>query len=79
MKPTVGRIVHYTDYSPGNTPMSCAALVTTVNEDSSLGLAIFYPWGGSTWLRAVWAAGHGIAAGTEPALGKWQWPARESA
>jgi hypothetical protein len=48
MKPTVGRIVHYTNLGDKDgryPPEQQAAIVTRVKEDGKVSLHIFYPTG----------------------------------
>jgi hypothetical protein len=81
MKPTIGRIVHYTNLGDRDgkyPPEVQAALITRVHSDEAVALHVFYPTGQSD-IPTVLRAGEGVAAGAEDARGKWQWPARESA
>lgn len=91
MKPTVGRIVHYTNLGDRDgkyPPEIQAALITGVNSDGTVSLKVFYRTGVFDMPSVEQAlipgmpdgpapAGGWIAAGSEDARGKWQWPARE--
>jgi len=91
MKPTIGRIVHYTNLGDRDgkyPPEIQAALITGVNADGTVSLKVFYRTGVFDMPSVERAmvpgmpdapAPHGgaIAAGSEDARGKWQWPARE--
>jgi hypothetical protein len=93
MKPTIGRIVHYTNLGDRDgkyPPEIQAAIITGVNDDGTVALHVFYKTGQfdmPSVARAVIEgmpegpapAGGDVAAGSEDARGKWQWPARESA
>ena len=70
MQPSVGRIVHYVSYgTPGGEYASqCrAAVVTEVNEDGTVGLAVLNPTG-QFFNRSV------MADFTENQGGTWHWP-----
>lgn len=78
MKPTVGRIVHYTNLGDkdGKYPPECiAALITKINADGTVALKCFYPTGIFD-VPSIAQAGEGVAPATEAARGKWQWPER---
>lgn len=78
MKPTIGRIVHYTNLGDRDgkyPPEKQAALITGVNVDETVSLHVFYRTGGFD-MPAVEHAGL-AEAGSEEARGMWQWPARE--
>ena len=80
MKPTVGRMVHYTNLGDRDgkyPPEIQAALITGVNVDGSVALHVFYRTGQFN-MPCVDQAPDTIMAGTEDARGKWQWPVRES-
>ena len=93
MKPSIGRIVHYTnlgDREGKYPPEIQAALITGVNADGTVALHVFYKAGQFDMPSVAQAVlpgysdapapeGGQIAAGSEDARGKWQWPARESA
>ncbi len=76
MKPSVGRIIHYTSlgsadgkYSPELVP----AIIVGVNDDGTVALHTFYRTGQFN-LNSV---EHTLeTAGTAPARGKWAWPER---
>lgn len=79
MKPTVGRIVHYTNLGDRDgkyPPETQAALITGINADGTVALHVFYKTGQFD-MPSVERAGDGTLAGAEGARGKWQWPARE--
>jgi len=79
MKPTVGRIVHYTNLGDRDgkyPPETQAALITGVNADGTVALHVFYKTGQFD-MPSVAQAPALVAAGSEDARGKWQWPARE--
>ena len=91
MKPTVGRIVHYTNLGDRDgkyPPETQAALITKVNDvnpgndprlsgaKQTVALHIFYPTGQFD-MASVEQADENVLAGSEAARGKWQWPARE--
>lgn len=63
MEPTIGRIVHYAPYSE---TAPHAALVTEVEPDGTVALAIFSTT--STYFL------RGVKQGSEP--GQWDWPPR---
>lgn len=70
-KPSVGRIVHYQAYgTPGGEYKSVprAAVVTQVNDDGTIGLAILNPTG--MFFNPT------IAYSEEPKPGCWNWPPR---
>lgn len=74
MKPTIGRIVHYTNLGDrdGKYPPSIvAAIVTGINEDGTIALHCFYR-AGQFDMQAVPFTEE--LAGTEGARGKWRWP-----
>ena len=77
MKPTVGRIVHYTNLGDKDPcanawsrgcPGTQAALITAVHEDGTVSLHIFYE------------AGHfdmfDVPYSDAPKRGHWHWPPR---
>lgn len=67
MRPTVGRIVHYTNLGDKDgrfPPETQAAIITGVNEDGTVTLHIFMPC---------------VPFSEEPLTrGHWNWPPRES-
>jgi hypothetical protein len=70
MQPTVGRIVHYVSYgTPGGeyTSQCRAAVVTEVNPDGAVGLAVLNPTG-MFFNQGV------MADFTENQGGTWHWP-----
>jgi hypothetical protein len=78
MKPSIGRIVHYTNLGDRDgkyPPEVQAALITKLNADGTVALHIFYPTGQFD-MASVPFTEH--AAGSEGARGKWTWPAREA-
>lgn len=90
MKPSIGRIVHYTnlgDREGKYPPEIQAAMITGVNADGTVALHVFYKTGQFDMPSVAQAVvpgmsdalapeGGQIAAGSEDARGKWQWPAR---
>jgi len=91
MKPSIGRIVHYTNLGDRDgkyPPEIQAALITGVNDDGTVALKVFYKTGVFDMPSVAQALVPGmspgpapeggmIAAGSEDARGKWQWPTRE--
>lgn len=78
MKPSIGRIVHYTNLGDRDgkyPPEVQAALITGVNADGTVALHVFYKTGQFDMPSVSQAAT--AAAGSEDARGKWQWPVRE--
>jgi hypothetical protein len=91
MKPTVGRVVHYTSLGDrdGRYPSELhAAIITKVSQHTNftiegmaeenrydVSLRIFYETG-DFWMQRVSFTTE--RAGTEAARGKWSWPVRES-
>ena len=68
--PSVGRIVHYVSYgTPGGeyTKECVAAIVTKVEDSSTVDLCAFYPTG-LNFRAAVM-----LDEGDEPAGGSWHW------
>lgn len=77
MKPTIGRIVHYTNLGDRDgkyPPTVQAALVTGVNDDGTVSLHVYYRTGQFD-LASVHQTHE--PAGSDDARGKWCWPARE--
>lgn len=77
MKPTIGRIVHYTNLGDRDglfPPEIQAALVTRVNADGTVALHIFYQQG---QFDMPSVSKTDAAAGSEGARGCWNWPVRE--
>lgn len=76
MKPSIGRIVHYTNLGDRDgkyPPTVQAALITGVNDDGTVSLHVFY----KTGQFDLAACAHTEAtAGSEDARGKWSWPSR---
>lgn len=71
-QPSIGRIVHYTSYGTpgGEYGKECrAAVVTQINEDGTLGLAVLNPTGMffNPSIMADYTATQG---------GTWHWPER---
>jgi len=70
MKPTIGRIVHFEDGAYG----TCAALITNVDDESSVTLALFrkYPpiedQEPVVYVKAEYS--------DTPEIGHWSWPPR---
>ena len=79
MKPTVGRIVHYTpkDHEDGLTRTGpWAGIVTEVFEDSRARLQLFTPI--TQFEEPVWGEMPGVYKYSEtPKPGHWNWPPRE--
>jgi hypothetical protein len=77
MKPTVGRIVHYTNLGDRDgkyPPEVQAALITRVYSDTQVALHVFYPTGQFDMPEVLFTD---APAGSEGARGRWAWPARE--
>lgn len=72
MKPTIGRIVHFTPYENE----IFAAIVVDV-EEGLPSLRVFNTCGGSYHASNVPQAPENVLAGDYRAIGTWQWPARE--
>lgn len=75
-KPSIGRIVHYTNLGDRDgkyPPEVQAALVTGVNADGTVVLHVFYKTGQFDMPSVEESPSE---AGTEGARGKWAWPAR---
>ena len=73
-KPSIGRIVHYTNLGDRDgkfPPEVQAALVTGVNEDKTLSLLVFYKTGQFNLASVM---GTVDKAGSESARGCWSWP-----
>ncbi len=76
MKPSIGRIVHYTNLGDRDgkyPPTVQAAMITGLNEDGTVALHVFYKTGQFDLASAQFTE---AAAGSEEARGKWSWPAR---
>ena len=77
MKPTVGRLVHYTNLGDKDgryPPQVIAALVTKVDDDGTVALKVFYPTG---IFDIQSLAQTEQPAGSDAARGKWCWPSRD--
>jgi hypothetical protein len=77
MKPSIGRIVHYTNLGDRDgryPPTIQAAIITGVNEDDTVALHIFYKTGQFDMSSVPYTP---EAAGTESARGRWTWPSRD--
>lgn len=77
MKPTIGRIVHYTNLGDRDgkyPPQVQAAIVTGINDDGSVSLHVLYRTG---QFDLPVAFETNAAAGSEDARGRWCWPARQ--
>lgn len=77
MKPTVGRIVHYTNLGDRDgryPPQVQAAIITGVNDDGTVALHIFYKTGQFD-MQTVPKSD--AAPGSDAARGHWNWPPRE--
>ena len=81
-KPSVGRIVHYTNLGDRDgkyPPEIQAALITGVNADGTVALHVFYKTGQFDMSSVAYAQDEGCPAhraGTEGARGRWTWPER---
>jgi hypothetical protein len=76
MKPSVGRIVHYTNLGDKDgkyPPQVIAAMVTQLNADGTAALKVFYPTG---IFDVPGVSQTDEPAGSDAARGKWCWPAR---
>lgn len=76
MRPTVGRIVHYTNLGDKDgkyPPEVQAAIITRVHNESHVGLHVFYPTGQFDMPDVEMTE---APAGSEMARGKWAWPER---
>ncbi len=77
MKPTIGRIVHYTNLGDRDgryPPTVQAAIITGVNDDDTVALHIFYKTGQFDMSAVPFTS---EPAGSEGARGRWTWPARD--
>lgn len=76
MKPSIGRIVHYTNLGDRDgrfSPEIQAAIITGLNADGTVALNVFY--------RTGWFAMDSVdetqeKPGTDAARGMWAWPER---
>jgi hypothetical protein len=69
MKPTIGRIVHYTNLGDKDgrfPPETQAAIITGVNDDGTVALHIFYKTGQFDMPAVPYSE--------TPARGHWNWP-----
>lgn len=66
MKPTVGRIVHYTMRDDGEI---CAALIVDVLPSGDCTLKVFPVCHDERYIQAKYSE--------EPRVGRWHWPPRE--
>lgn len=76
MKPTIGRIVHYTNLGDRDgkyPPQVQAAIVTRVHNATHVALHIFYPTGQFDMEDVEMSE---QPAGIEASRGKWSWPER---
>lgn len=69
MKPSIGRLVHYTLPDLRISP----AIITEVNPDGSVDLELF---GDKLRVRQVTSVKESPAAGAADAVKKWSWPER---
>jgi hypothetical protein len=77
VKPTIGRIVHYTNLGDRDgryPPEVQAALITGVNSDGTASLHIFYKTGQFDMPSVPFTQ---EPAGSEGARGRWTWPAQD--
>lgn len=75
-KPTVGRIVHYTNLGDKDgrfPPEVIAAMITGVNADGTVALKTFYRQGFFDMPKVDFTA---APAGSEEARGRWTWPTK---
>lgn len=80
IRPTVGRIVHYTNLGDKDgkyPPEIQAAIVTRVNADGTLGLWVFYPTGFFFCPSVRQSSNDGATAESRMERGCWHWPPRE--
>lgn len=78
MKPSIGRIVHYTNLGDKDgkyPPEVQAAIITKIGEGDKVHLHIFYPTGQFDRAYAD-RAPDSVVAGSNEARGLWQWPVR---
>lgn len=76
MKPSIGRIVHYTNLGDKDgkyPPEIQAAIITRVHSDTTVGLHVFYPTGQFDMPTVELS---GSPAGSDAARGRWSWPER---
>lgn len=76
MKPSIGRIVHYTNLGDRDgkyPPEIQAALITGINHDGTCSLLAFYKTGQFNMSSVAFTEAE---AGSEAARGKWAWPAK---
>ena len=69
MKPTIGRIVHYTAQHDPISTRALAAIVTAISESGAPYLTVFLPGGGVISVEAA-------PFSEEPQVGHWSWPPR---
>jgi hypothetical protein len=69
MKPTIGRIVHFTAQISPDEVCTFAAIVTATAADDCVSLTVF-PEGAAPYTRT------GVAFSEQPRLGCWSWPPR---
>ena len=77
MKPSIGRIVHYTNLGDRDgkyPPTVQAAIITGLNAElNDVSLHVFYKTGQFDLASCQFTE---AAAGSEQARGKWSWPPR---
>lgn len=76
MKPSIGRIVHYTNLGDKDgkyPPQVIAALVTKVHNETAVSLTTFYPTGTFNLDSVPYTD---EPAGSDGARGRWTWPAK---
>ncbi len=74
MKPTIGRIVHYTNLGDRDgkyPPTVQAAIITGINDDGTVSLHVFYKTGQFDLARCEETVAR---AGSDTARGMWCWP-----
>jgi hypothetical protein len=70
MKPTIGRIVHYTAQRDPETVFTYAAMITGVDHDDRFVSLTIFPPDGTTF------GGLGVPFSDSPTVGCWSWPPR---
>ncbi len=76
-KPSIGRIVHYTNLGDRDgkfPPTVQGAMITGLNEDGTVALHVFYRTGQFDLQNVAQTEAE---AGSEGARGKWCWPKRD--
>lgn len=74
-KPSIGRIVHYTEKRTDNAPNQVyAAIIVDVYDDETVHLTVFNKDGET--VPHCYVVVTDAPAGSQEAVGKWAWPAR---